>query len=61
MGRFFFGKPGIFFKLIKPYLAYFKPDFHPRDIDCSALLAAWREDFARLPVYTKHTRPARAA
>lgn len=61
LGRFFFGKPGLFFKLIGPYLAYFKRDFHPKQIDCSELLERWRADFESLPMYTKHLRTSRAA
>jgi predicted metal-dependent hydrolase len=58
LGRFFFGKPGVFFRLLAPYLAYFKPNFHPRQIDCSHLLQRWREDFETLPIYREHLRAA---
>jgi predicted metal-dependent hydrolase len=60
LGRFFFGKRGVFYQLFLPYLAYFRPTFHPRDIDCSDLLARWRDDFEAMPMYRDHLR-ARAA
>ncbi len=37
------GKPGLFRKLIVPYLAYYRPRFHPADHDSRGLLAAWTE------------------
>lgn len=35
------GRPGYFRKLIVPYLAYFRPGFHPDDRDVEGLLDAW--------------------
>lgn len=46
-----FTKPGIVFKLALPYLAYFRPSFHPRELDCSALLDRWKADFETQPEY----------
>lgn len=40
---FFWVKPGLFRKLVLPYLDYFRPDFHPSDRDTDALLASWEE------------------
>jgi predicted metal-dependent hydrolase len=57
LGRFFFSRrSGIFFKLVGPYLQYFRRDFHPRQIDCSHLLARWREDFESMPLYRASRR-----
>jgi predicted metal-dependent hydrolase len=49
--RFFFREPGWLRKLARPYLAYYRPGFHPAQSDRSALLGRWREDFAGLSVY----------
>lgn len=52
--RLFFRKPGVFFKLLGPYLAYFKPSFHPREIDCTDLLKRFRVDYETEAVYRDH-------
>lgn len=49
----FFGSPGVAFKLWRPYLAYFKPSFHPRELDCTELLNRWKSDFATQPEYLR--------
>jgi uncharacterized protein len=41
--NWFWGSPGLFRKLIVPYLAYFRPGFHPSENDSRALLADWTE------------------
>lgn len=38
-----FKEPGWVWPLARHYFAYFKPGFHPRDIDTSKLLEAWKE------------------
>jgi predicted metal-dependent hydrolase len=40
--RFLFVDPGSMWKLIGAWLKWFKPGFHPRDIDDGALLDEWR-------------------
>jgi len=40
---FFWGKPGLFRKLVLPYLDYFRPDFHPSNRDTDELLASWEQ------------------
>lgn len=40
--RWLFVEPGWVWTLSRDYLAYFRPGFHPSDIDTSALLEAWR-------------------
>jgi predicted metal-dependent hydrolase len=39
---FLYGKPGVMRRLVLPYLAYFRPRFHPWQIDTRALLEQWR-------------------
>jgi hypothetical protein len=51
LGPMLFGRPGILWKLALPYLAYFRPSFHPRELDCTALLDRWKADFATQPEY----------
>lgn len=51
LGRFLLVEPGGFLPLVKHYVAYFRPTFHPRDIDSSALLEAWRSEYANAPEY----------
>jgi hypothetical protein len=36
-------RPGIFRQLVPAYLAYYRPGFHPSDIDTRALVERWRE------------------
>jgi predicted metal-dependent hydrolase len=42
LGRFLFVSPGPLRRVIPAYLAYYRPGFHPWDIDSSALLETWR-------------------
>jgi len=35
--------PGFFTRLLVPYLAYYRPGFHPDDRDTRTLLAGWRD------------------
>ena len=39
--RFLFVEPGTMRRLIGPYLRYYKPGFHPTDIDTRQLLEDW--------------------
>jgi uncharacterized protein len=39
---FFWGRPGLFRRMIPAYLGYFRPRFHPHDRDVAALIAATR-------------------
>jgi predicted metal-dependent hydrolase len=49
--RFLFVDTAILVRVFEPYLEYYRRDFHPHQIDASALLEAWKQDFAREPVY----------
>lgn len=49
--RFLFVEPGGMPRMIREYVKYYKPGFHPWDIDNSALLEAWRKEFATSPEY----------
>jgi uncharacterized protein len=42
-------KPGIFRRGWKTFFAWFRPGFHPWDIDTRDLMAEWKADFGRLP------------
>ncbi len=42
LGRYLFVEPGGMLTLARHYLAYYRPGFHPRDIDTDASLAAWQ-------------------
>lgn len=42
LGRFLFVEPGGMLTLARHYADYFRPGFHPRDIDSDAALAAWQ-------------------
>ena len=57
--KFLFIEPGGMAPLFRLYLEYFRPNFHPSDIDCDALLESWRHDFEELPVYAKSAAAAR--
>ncbi len=39
---FLFFRPGGMFKLARLYLDYYRPGFHPRDIDATELLEEWK-------------------
>lgn len=58
LGRFFFVDPGGMGPLVRLYFEYYRPDFHPLDIDCTELLEAWRRDFASSPVYARSSAAA---
>jgi predicted metal-dependent hydrolase len=45
--RYLFVEPGGMGKLARLYLAYYRPSFHPRDIDVEPLLEAWRQSLER--------------
>jgi len=57
--RFLFIDPGGMFDLWGMYFDYFRPGFHPKDIDSSALLDTWKAEYAAAPVYA-HGTPALA-
>jgi predicted metal-dependent hydrolase len=44
--RFLFVEPGGMFGVARHYFDYFRPDFHPDDIDSAALTEAWKETYA---------------
>jgi predicted metal-dependent hydrolase len=57
LARFLVGKKGWLRRLMKPYLAYYRRDFHPSELDAAPLLARWREEFAQFAVYRDSVRP----
>lgn len=40
---FLYGKPGVLRRIIPLYLAYFRPRFHPWQIDTAALVEEWKQ------------------
>jgi predicted metal-dependent hydrolase len=55
--KFLFIEPGGMFQLMGMYFHYFRPGFHPNDIDSTPLLDGWRHEYAESPVYA-HATPA---
>jgi uncharacterized protein len=51
LARFLFVDPAIVNRVFTPYLQYYRRDFHPHQIDASALLDDWKREFASAPVY----------
>jgi predicted metal-dependent hydrolase len=49
--RFAFVTPGVFPLLWRTYFAYYRPSFHPHQVECSDLLEAWRRQYEQEPVY----------
>ena len=45
LGRWLFVSPGPLRRLIRPYLAYYRPGFHPWDFDNHALLERWESSY----------------
>lgn len=54
---FLLGRPGIVRRGLRPYLAYFRRDFHPSDLNSDQLVARWREVFESSPVYRDPRHP----
>ncbi len=57
--EFLFVNPGGMLKMIGPYFEYFRPNFHPSQIDSDVLLADWKADYAASPVYAKSAAAAK--
>jgi hypothetical protein len=58
--RFLFVDPAIVKRVFKPYLQYYRRDFHPHQIDASALLEDWKREFASAPIYRDNVYKKRA-
>jgi predicted metal-dependent hydrolase len=56
--RFLFVDPGAMRRILRPYLTYYRPSFHPWDHDNRALLDAWKDDFGSSPQYQKVREPS---
>jgi len=46
-----FGNPGTLRKILPLYFLYYKPSFHPRDLDCADAIAQWKREFESSSVY----------
>jgi hypothetical protein len=57
--RFLFIEPGGLAPLFPLWLQYFRPNFHPSDIDSSALIEQWRREFAEQPIYAQSAAAGR--
>jgi predicted metal-dependent hydrolase len=51
LARFLFVEPGGMRPMLTHYFAYYRPGFHPRDIDCDDLLEAWKRELAEASPY----------
>lgn len=58
---FLFGDPGGLRKVFRPYFHYFRPGFHPWDIDNRDLLEQWKQELETSDVYREALHPTRAA
>jgi predicted metal-dependent hydrolase len=45
VSRFLWRDPGLFRRVWRPYFAWYRPGFHPWDLDNRAALAEWRAEF----------------
>ncbi len=54
--RFLFVEPGGMGRIVRPYLSYYRPGFHPWDHDNQALLDAWKAELGRSPIYESAIR-----
>lgn len=43
--KFLYVSPGGLRKIIGPYFQYFRPSFHPNDLDSSARIEAWKKSY----------------
>jgi predicted metal-dependent hydrolase len=59
--RFLFIDPGGMFPLIQKYFQYFRPNFHPADIDSDGVLDQWRADYDVSPLYAQSAAAGRTA
>ncbi|MET0286824.1 MAG: metal-dependent hydrolase [Polyangiales bacterium] len=59
--RFLFVDPAMLVRVYKPYLEYYRRDFHPHQIDSSALLETWKREFASAPIYRDNLYAKRSA
>ncbi|WP_394850147.1 metal-dependent hydrolase [Pendulispora brunnea] len=53
LGWHLFGKPGWLRQIIPLYFQYYRPSFHPRDLDCNSAIARWKREFESSPAYRK--------
>lgn len=52
LGRFLLGKRGLLRRMARPYLRFYRRDFHPHDdVEGSALLVDWKREFESAPIY----------
>ena len=48
-----FVEPGGMFEVVKLYFHYYRPDFHPWQLDNCEVLNAWENELATSPVYSR--------
>jgi len=51
LGKFLFVKPGGLLRLVPMWFSYFRPGFHPWDLDNQALLDEWKRELETDPEY----------
>ncbi|HTB72798.1 MAG TPA: metal-dependent hydrolase [Polyangiaceae bacterium] len=60
LGRYLFVEPGGMVPLLRHYFEYYRPDFHPSQIDSNELLDQWRAEYDASPVYAMSAAAARS-
>jgi len=53
LARFLAVEPGMLRRIARAYFAYYRPGFHPKDIDCDALLVEWRRELEGSEIYAR--------
>jgi predicted metal-dependent hydrolase len=53
LARFLFLQKGSLLSIVPHYLAYYRPGFHPWDLDNRALLEAWKREYEASPLYAR--------
>jgi uncharacterized protein len=53
LAKFMFVQPGGMLALFWEWCSYFRPGFHPTDLDADSLLAQWKLDYATQPEYNR--------
>jgi len=51
--RFLFVRPGGMRRVIGKYFLYYRPGFHPRQLDSQKVIDAWKHELETSPVYRR--------
>ncbi|HEY4118301.1 MAG TPA: metal-dependent hydrolase, partial [Byssovorax sp.] len=53
LGRYLFVEPGVLRAIARLYGAYYRPGFHPKDVDCDDLIARWSSELEGSEIYAR--------